>query len=525
MKKLLIFLLVCFSSTLMFAQAPALHYTVENVGSLNMTMYTMISIDDVLQNVSADDGSTTGVTEIGVFDQNGKCRYAGYPSWKKKAQRWVYGMAIQGNAGFTYSFKLYDHSIEQELALTCDEDGTIAFYADSTFASTGDPMTLHFHTATTVETRDLTINGYGEDNPTGGYYLIASPFDGVKPVDVANMIDTNPTDYDLYSFDQAESLEWRNYKQGNFTTLVSGQGYLYARKATATLTFTGTVFNGPTKDVDIYYVEEAPHATSKGWNLVGNPFTDENAYIEDGRNYYTLNETGSGINATSSNGAIAPMTAVFVESSVAGETITFTTDSGKKGAELALNLSKDSKLVDRAIVRFDGNRNMRKFQLFENSTKLYIEQDNKDYAVVSADAQGEVPVSFKAEKNGNYTLSFNTENVEFGYLHLIDNLTGNEVDLLASPSYSFEATTSDYASRFRLVFATSDAANSQFAFVGNGEIFLTGQGNVQVYDVTGRLIGSHNEVTHFSTNGMSAGVYMLQLSNGSDVKTQKIVVK
>ena len=526
MKKLFVFLLVCFSSTLMFAQE--FHYTLEECGTNNMTMYTMITIDDVLQNTPATEGSHTGVTELAAFDQNGICRGQAFPTWKKTKQRWVYSLAIQGEAGFTYSFKLYDHTGEgEELAVTCDEDGNIQFEGDGTIASTTNPTTLNFHsTTTTVETRDLTINGYGEDNPTGGYYLIASPFDGVNPADVTNMIVDPTTDYDLYSFDQAESLEWRNYKQGNFTTLVSGQGYLYARKATATLTFTGEVFNGPNKDIDIYYVEDAPHATSKGWNLVGNPFTDENAYIEDGRNYYTLNETGSGINATSSNGAIAPMTAVFVESSVAGETITFTTTApGKKGAELALNLSKDSKLVDRAIVRFDGNRNMRKFQLFENSTKLFIEQDNKDYAVVSAEAQGEVPVSFKAEKNGNYTLSFNTENVEFGYLHLIDNLTGNEVDLLASPSYSFEATTSDYASRFRLVFATSDAANSQFAFVGNGEIFLTGQGNVQVYDVTGRLIGSHNEVTHFSTNGMSAGVYMLQLSNGSDVKTQKIVVK
>ena len=146
MKKLFVFLLVCFSSTFMLAQQPVLHYEVEDVEFpyLNMTMYTMISIDGALQNVSADDGSTTGVTEIGVFDQDGVCRYAGYPSWKKKAQRWVYSMAIQGNAGFTYSFKLYDHSINQELAVTCDEDGTIVFVADTTYASTSDPMTLHF---------------------------------------------------------------------------------------------------------------------------------------------------------------------------------------------------------------------------------------------------------------------------------------------------------------------------------------------------------------------------------------------
>ena len=376
-----------------------------------------------------------------------------------------------------------------------------------------------------AETRTLHVYGYEDGADAKEWNFIASPFDDVDPLSVSNMINTNAPDYDLYYFDQAggtNEKEWRNYKQAAFN-LASGTGYLYACRTGVDITFTGVPVTGPTKTVEIDYVDDAPNATSKGWNLVGNPFTDENAYI--GRNFYTLNDAGTEINPVPSSGAIAPMTAVFVESAAGGETVTFSTENPGKGSELAINLTKDSKVIDRAIVRFDGNRNMRKFQLFENSTKLYIEQDNKDYAVVSAEAQGEMPLSFKAEKNGSYTLSLNTDNVEFGYLHLIDNLTGNEVDLLANPSYSFEATTSDYASRFRLVFATSDAANSQFAFVANGEILLTGQGNVKVYDVSGRLISSHDEVTRISTNGMSAGVYMLQLSNGSDVKTQKIVVK
>ena len=41
----------------------------------------------------------------------------------------------------------------------------------------------------------------------------------------------------------------------------------------------------------------------------------------------------------------------------------------------------------------------------DNSTKVYIPQNNRDYAVVSADNQGEMPVSFKAKENGTYTLT------------------------------------------------------------------------------------------------------------------------
>ena len=70
-------------------------------------------------------------------------------------------------------------------------------------------------------------------------------------------------------------------------------------------------------------------------------------------------------------------------------------------------------------------------------------------------------VSFKAKENGTYTISVDVDNVEMDYLHLIDNLTGDDVDLLAAgpstgsgASYTFTAKTTDDANRFKLVFST-----------------------------------------------------------------------
>jgi hypothetical protein len=69
-------------------------------------------------------------------------------------------------------------------------------------------------------------------------------------------------------------------------------------------------------------------------------------------------------------------------------------------------------------------------------------------------------VSFKAKENGTYTISVDVDNVEMDYLHLIDNLTGTDVDLLAlrqaqgPASYTFTAKTTDDASRFKLLFST-----------------------------------------------------------------------
>ena len=41
-----------------------------------------------------------------------------------------------------------------------------------------------------------------------------------------------------------------------------------------------------------------------------------------------------------------------------------------------------------------------------------------------------MPLNFEASENGEYTISIKAENAEFDYLHLIDNLTGTDIDLL-----------------------------------------------------------------------------------------------
>jgi hypothetical protein len=88
----------------------------------------------------------------------------------------------------------------------------------------------------------------------------------------------------------------------------------------------------------------------------------------------------------------------------------------------------------------------------EGKVKLYIPKDGKDYAIAYAQKQEEIPLYFKTTENGNYTLKIYLEGLEMGYLHLIDTKIGAEVDLLQTPSYTFEATSSDDAVRFKLVF-------------------------------------------------------------------------
>ena len=374
-----------------------------------------------------------------------------------------------------------------------------------------------------------TITGVGAENwenGKGGYYLIASPL--AAAVDPTTITGMTTGDYDLYSFDQAATDEWRNYKDdtenGGGFDLINGKGYLYANKNDVTLTVTGAP--GTNGEVTLHATDSVAGLEFSKWNLVGNPF-GQTAYLS--RAFYSMQNAG-GFTANTEGGSIGVMEGVFVIAESDGETLTFSTASKGKVSQLNLNLTKGNSLMDRAIVRFDEGSQLPKLQFRNGSTKVYIPQEGKDYAIVSAESSmGEMPVNFKAENNGSYTLSFTSEEVSFAYLHLIDNMTGIETDLLANPSYSFDARTTDYESRFKLVFATGNNANDDnFAFFSNGSFVINNEGEatLQVIDMNGRILKSESINGCANVNvKAAAGVYMLRLVNGNDVKVQKVVVR
>ena len=362
------------------------------------------------------------------------------------------------------------------------------------------------------------ITGY--NNGDGNWYLVSSPVASTNAP--AGMIDKTADNYDLYIFNQSSSdgLEWNNYKVQPFN-IGNQNGYLYAHKNGTTLVFDGQLAATATAK----NLEFDNDAEFKGFNLIGNPYTCD-AYIN--RNFYRMNTNGTEL--IPAFGAIHALEGVFVQATATGESVTFSKDApATQNGMCAMTLSQGTATIDRAIVNFGKGGSLDKFMLNESNTKLFIPQNSKDFAAVATEVTaGEMPGSFKAAKDGNYTISVNTQNVGAEYMHLIDNMTGMDIDLLATPSYSFEAKTSDYASRFKLVFGVKDnetEATENFAYISNGEIIISNEGRatLQVIDVIGRIISSEeiNGECRISTNGMTAGLYILNL-NG---KTQKIVVR
>ncbi len=368
---------------------------------------------------------------------------------------------------------------------------------------------------------------------TNGWYLIASPLDNAFVPSTENGFLNNT--YDLYRFNQSAESEWENWKSHANNDdhyhfdLEPGKGYLYANSGNVTLMFCGTPYSG-NGQVSLKKTDDAPLGE---WNLIGNPF---NATATIGtKPFYRMNEYRTEIIA-SDNPSIEAMEGIFVQATSNGETVTFTAQAkgSESGKGVALNLTQNGGTpFDRVIVRFDGGETLSKFQIRDNSTKLYIPQNGKDYAIVNAETTGEMPLNFKASENGTYTLTINVEGLDLAYLHLIDNMTGAVIDLLSNPSYSFEAKTTDYVSRFKLVFSVNDASTGSasdeaFAFISDGNIIVNGDGTLQVIDALGRLLFSKQLSTancQLSTVNFPTGVYVLRLINGENLKIQKIIIQ
>ena len=362
-------------------------------------------------------------------------------------------------------------------------------------------------------------------NAKNGWYLIASPIGTVSPTSVTNLLSN---DYDLYRFNQSAEMEWQNYKVHNnasenpFNALISGQGYLYANSSKVDLTFIGTPYSG-TGVVSLSYSETNPDTRMRGWNLIGNPF-GVTATIN--KEFYRMNGATHAELIVANDNNVAPMEGVFVQATAENQSVTFSTGAKREttGSEdcIVINLS-DNKgtIIDRAIVSFEKGHTLPKFQIKDNSTKLYIPQNGMDYAIAFSYRIGELPLNFKANETGQYTLNFNGNNMTgVSLVDMIDNVV---IDLNVNDTYTFIGTPTDREDRFKLVFSSPNDSNIDiFAYQSGNEIVVSGEGELQVFDVMGRMVVNQyiNGVQTVEKPSIT-GVYILRLNE----KSQKIVVR
>ena len=373
------------------------------------------------------------------------------------------------------------------------------------------------------------ITGYGSSNDSDHWVFIASPLaTSVQPTVVEGLVADPVENYDLYRFNQSGNNndgEWENYKNKVHTdgfVLENGKGYLYANKNDVTLTFVGDMNTTAPKEVKLDYDDKA---NLPGWNLIGNPFT-EAAYIN--RSYYKMNPEGTDVLpvATYENTPVAAYSGIMVHAEKSGESVTFTKSKSKSSDNggLHITLSKagvrGDEAQDKVIVSFNKYAQLSKFIFNEDNAKLYIPMGGEDYAIAYSDRQSNMPLYFKTKEMGIYTMSFEgaIDNIK-----IIDNLDGSVIDLNAEKSFTFVGTPSDRNDRFTIVFNTP--ATEDFAYQSGDGIVVNGEGELQVFDIMGRMVAKYH-VNGVETVNIpcQSGVYVLRLL-GKETNTQKIVVK
>jgi hypothetical protein len=285
------------------------------------------------------------------------------------------------------------------------------------------------------------ISAYTRDQ-SKGWHLIASPITESITQSSGNGLFSNT--YDLYSYNQSEELQWRNIKAQSFALNNKG-GYLYANSGNPTISFSGTLV-GSTSSTPLSY---NANVTGKGFNLVGNPYPC-NANVN--RSFYVLNADGSDFILGSN--PVPPCAAIMVQAQGSNQSVTFSKASSKSSPSITLSVmqgdAEDNAVLDRVRINLDPDESLEKYSMREDNAKLFITQNGQDLAVASANGLNEMSISFKAAQDGTYVLSLEVENAEIGYLHLIDDLTGKDIDLLKTTSYTFESKASDLAERFRI---------------------------------------------------------------------------
>ena len=384
-----------------------------------------------------------------------------------------------------------------------------------------------------AEKYTMGFNKWNDDNKTG-WNAFSSPINGLV-LSGTNLVPSNNTvKHNIYRYDEPTHY-WQEYRvDGNeFNSFENGRGYIFRSEEELTnIEFNGEYYNTGAITIGLNYTEEAENL--KGFNLIGNPY---NKVIIKGVNfsndnlangYCTVNTDGTW-QIHADNEAIPVATAILVQTQKALTLeMNDATAAPVKRADSDDNIMfsvSNEQFKDVALVEFNSGTGFNKMAHYnDQAPMLYINQNGENFALANLSDDTEViDLRFKTMAMSRYTLNAKAQG-SFSYLHLIDKVTGDDIDLLSSGSYSFVASTNDEADRFIVRFsrgANSSMQNDIFAYQSGNDVVVNGEGELQIFDLMGRMVMDVNVNGVQTVNVKSQGVYILKLNE----KMQKIVVR
>lgn len=388
-------------------------------------------------------------------------------------------------------------------------------------------------------TAEKDVTEYTSDS--NGWHLISSPVDEMSIAGSQFIVEI----YDLYRYKEAGSV-WENYRNHpEFNRFENGRGYLYANSSTFSPVFHGTL----NQSSMIYNVTYTTSNTSlKGVNVIGNPFPHkiykgEGGAIDDSRlasGYYILTYEGEW-KAQPFDKPIQPNQGILVFatetfdlgfSKTAAAAVNESGSSKAPASRLGITVTGDNS-EDCAYVYFTEGIGLEKMEhMTPSMPSLGINNEGTTYAIAHMNPQTEsINLVFSNSRSGEYTMTFEMLNLDFDYLRLIDNDTGEEIDILTEPEYTFHANGSEPDNRFTISMKNvtgigEEYSHEVFAWTSSNGIMVNGDGMLEIYDVTGRRVYSAevSGITEVNTV-TTAGVYILRLVNEEGNHTQKTVIR
>jgi len=381
----------------------------------------------------------------------------------------------------------------------------------------------------------------------------------------------------LYTWSEADS---------SFTNVVSTLEpveathgyYAWASGSAGDVQFQGTLNSG---DLPVNWMTYTPQGYSKGdgWNLAGNPYPsglkwdntwsqsnlDPTVYVADyaGSGSWISYNYNTGLGSLP-GGEIPPTQGFYVKANAASPSMTIpnsarvhTSNSFYKDADIeddifTIKISGTANsyydqitlgINNQATDNFDGQFDAYQLKGLEDAPQLYsYNQDAKFSVDLFPEFSGtkSIPLGIETAAPGEYTL--NVENLDYFDLgidvYLEDKVSGSVIDLRQNSEYTFYTEEGTDESRFVLHFNSglsgsdseievSDVSIYSFA----NKIFVNyqydGTGEMTVYDISGRIVGTHsvNRGLNEIDPKVGKGYYIVKVISRENVKTQKVYIK
>jgi hypothetical protein len=357
--------------------------------------------------------------------------------------------------------------------------------------------------------------------------------------------------------------DWDNLSIGDFMSV--GKGYSVQMNQPQTALFEGVLISEP---VTMTLAKQNPGTDPDrvGWNLLGNPFTsaidwdltdhaaiDGAVYVWNGTQYISWNGTIGAL----TDGIIPAENAFFAKTMTDGVNVSIplsarvhsASDFYKTAVANMLEITAEgNSFTDKTFVHFnqqasaDFDSQYDAYKLFgnENAPQLYSMITNSNLSINELPMAGNeiVDLGFTCNTTGIYSITAcGTENFASDVPVILQDVKLNTYqNLKLNPVYSFSFEAGENENRFKLWFQQVTGINTpvnndlkvySFAKTVVIENLKGLSGEVQIYDITGRILASRQlgtGLSHIQLNVVS-GTYMVRLNTNSGTQISKVFIR